>query len=128
MCRSSDTFKRLRFPLASISMPSNTRDCRVSNVLTPKQKPANKNGYVRTSFILQQQLVKQSSVIGAIKNIAFASTQNLRKRLKTAQLKVKMVEDLGVQRYYVKEAPGVWHQYSCQMQGMGKRKLLCYMS
>ena len=63
-----------------------------------------------------------------IKNIAFASSQNLRMRLKTAQLKVKMVEDLGVKRYYVKEASGDWHQYSCQMQGMGKRKLLCYMS
>ena len=36
MCQSYDTFKRLRFPLASISMPSNTRDRRVSNVLTPR--------------------------------------------------------------------------------------------
>ena len=39
-----------------------------------------------------------------------------------------MVEDWAVNRYYVKEASGVCHQYSCQMQGMGKRKLLCYMS
>ena len=53
-------------------------------------------------------------------------SQNLRKRLKTAQLKVKMVENLGVKRYYVKEASGVWHQYSCQMQGMGKLTLLFY--
>ena len=65
---------------------------------------------MRTSFILQQQLANQSGVIGGNKNIAFASLQNLRKRLKTAQLKVKMVEDLDVKMYYVKEAPGVWHQ------------------
>ena len=64
------------------------------------------------------------------KSIAFASSQKA-KRLKTAQLRVKMVEDLGVKRYSVREDSGLWHQKlnrgSCLMKGMRKRKLLCYI-
>ena len=70
-------------------------------------------------------------MVRAIKNIAIASSQKA-ERLKTAELRVKMVEDLGVKWYSVREALGVWRQnsftkYTCQMQGVRKCKLLRYI-
>ena len=47
-----------------------------------------------------------------------------------AELRVKMVENLGVKRYSVRQTFRVGRQNSkdtCQMQGMRKRKLLCYI-
>ena len=58
----SVTFKRQCFLLASMSMPSNTRDRRVSSVLTSRASGYKTARY--TSVTLQQQLAKQANVIG----------------------------------------------------------------
>ena len=47
-------------------------------------------GYVRTSFILQQQLAKQSSMIEGNKKYSLRKFAKLDKRLKTAQLKSRL--------------------------------------
>ena len=49
---------------------------------------------------------KQTSMIGGKQKYLRTKAMSL----KTAQLRVKMVEDLGVKRYSVREESGVWRQ------------------
>ena len=96
MYQSSDTSKRLRFPVALISMTSNTRDRRVSNVLSPRASECKRIGaYMRTSFILQQQLAKQSSVIGGHTKYCLRKFAKLEEAFKNCTIKSQDGRGLG---------------------------------
>ena len=121
---SSATFKRQCFPLASMSMPSNTRDRRVSSVLTSRARGYNKQ---HVAPVLYGNKLSKPSKCGRrpSSNIAFAISQQKAKRLATAKFEssLKMVCILGemLRESDVKLA----EEIGCRMRGLVKRKLLC---
>ena len=69
-----------------------------------RQEPMNAKGYVRTSFILQQHLAKQSSVIGGNQKYCLRKFAKLEEVFKNCTIKSQDGRGLGVKRCYVKEA------------------------
>ena len=124
---SSATFKRECFPLASMSMPSNTTDRRVSSVLTSRARGYKSSTqhqcYTATTISKTSKCVRRPS-----NNIAFAISQQKAKRLETAKFEssLKIVCILGemLRESGVKLA----EEMGCRMRGMVKRKLLCSVS
>ena len=60
-----------------------------------RQEPANAKGYVRTSFILQQQLAKQSSVIGGNQKYCLRKFAKLEEVFKNCTIKSQDGRVLG---------------------------------
>ena len=60
-----------------------------------RQEPANAKGYVRTSFILQQQLAKQSSVIGGNQKYCLRKFAKLEEVFKNCTIKSQDGRGLG---------------------------------
>ena len=123
---SPDTFKRPCFPLVSTSMPSNTKDRRVSNDLTPKARGYNNS--TKRQFYTVTTISRTSKCgRGPTNNIAFAISQKA-KRLDLYKLKSSSQDVLYLGKGFGSMASNFAKEMSCQMQGPERRSANCIAS